>query len=681
VGLPDALELELGDFDADDDFVPEEDEVVVLDAELDSVAKDDSDAEAVAVAVAVADPDGELDAVLDLVEVVVLVDVAVALEDGVLEEVLEPDVVLVVVGELDAVREEVVVGETEPVLEPDLEADTEAVPVAETLVEGVGAEERDDVRVDRGLLVPDEDLELVEDPDAAAVNVHVRVASADALEVLEFVGDSVLVLEELVVGDVVTDVVVVRLPDTDAVFVTDVLDVLVPVGLGEPDLAAVIVGDTDELGDEERDPVLVLDTDAELVPVLEPVPVREPVGVALDERLLDTVVVVVTLELGVRLTDAERLVVADCVPVLELDTDELTVAVLEDVFDSVGLALVVFVARGDRDPVVERVDVMDGFALAEDVVVEVAVRELVAVLDAVAVADVLLEPVPLLELVGDAEEVRVLVAERDVVGDALELLVADTEVVDVRVEDGVLELEADVVPDRDPVPVLEFVEDALEVRVEDVVRVLIGDFVEVKDARADNVEVIDGRELIVAIALRELERVAVADSVLNAAIAANCLSRTGSTTIRAASSNGGVSLYVDNTNRAKRPRRRIISLVDSVFFLKVPRDGLNTGHDYNRNIVIMSRPQVFTIIRGEKNSGCAYYTKGIHLCNIPLHEFTHIQLQKITLYRGDQFIYDLLPAFIKFQQLYRRRYKWIHNPRWILQRQLTGQPRGRLPWM
>ena len=524
-GLSDALELELGDFDDDDDFVPEGDEVVVLDAELDSVAKDDSDAEAVAVAVAVADPEEELDAELDLVPVVVLVEVAVPLEDGVLEEVLEPVVVLVVVGELDAVREEVVVGEREPVLEPDLEADTEAVPVAETLVEGVGAEERDDVRVDKGLLEPDEDLELVEDPDATAVNVHVLVASADALEVLEFVGDSVLVLEELVVGDVVTVVVVVRLPDTDAVFVTDVVDVLVPVGLGEPDLAAVIVGDTDELGEEEREPVLVLDADAELVPVLEPVPVREPVGVALDERLLDTVVVVVTLELGVRLADVERLDEGVPDAVLDPDTDELTVAVLEDVFDSVGLALVVFVARGDRVPVVERVDVMDGFALAEDVAVEVAVRELVAVLDAVAVADVLLEPVPLLELVGDAEEVRVLVAEREVVGDALELLVADTEVVEVRVEDGVLELEEDVVPDRDPVPVLEFVEDAVDVLLAVVVRVFMEVPLVVSDGLEDNVAVIDGRELIVALALRELERDAVAVSVLNIAIAANCLSR------------------------------------------------------------------------------------------------------------------------------------------------------------
>ena len=93
----------------------------------------------------------------------------------------------------------------------------------------------------------------------------------------------------------------------------------------------------------------------------------------------------------------------------------------------------------------------------------------------------------------------------------------------------------------------------------------------------------------------------------------------------------------------------------------------------------MSRVQTFTFIRGEKNSGVTYYTKGIHLCNIPFCDFIHVQLQIITLHKGLQFTHDLMPAFIKFQKLYRRRYKRIHNPRWFLQRQLTGQPRGRLP--
>jgi len=95
----------------------------------------------------------------------------------------------------------------------------------------------------------------------------------------------------------------------------------------------------------------------------------------------------------------------------------------------------------------------------------------------------------------------------------------------------------------------------------------------------------------------------------------------------------------------------------------------------------MSRVQTFTFICGEKNGGMTYYTKGIHTCNIPFQEFTRVQLQILTLYKGVQFIYDLMPAFIRFQKLFRRRYKWIHNPRSFLYGQLTGQPRGRLPWV
>lgn len=95
----------------------------------------------------------------------------------------------------------------------------------------------------------------------------------------------------------------------------------------------------------------------------------------------------------------------------------------------------------------------------------------------------------------------------------------------------------------------------------------------------------------------------------------------------------------------------------------------------------MSRLQVFTMICVEKNGGCAYYTKGIHLCNIPFNEFSRVTLQKISLYHGKMFSYDLLPAFIQFQKIYRRRYNYIHNPRCFLQRQLIGQSIGRLPWL
>lgn len=46
--------------------------------------------------------------------------------------------------------------------------------------------------------------------------------------------------------------------------------------------------------------------------------------------------------------------------------------------------------------------------------------------------------------------------------------------------------------------------------------------------------------------------------------------------MREFSSNGAVSLYDDNTNKANNPNRRIISIIDSVFFLKVMHGSLNT---------------------------------------------------------------------------------------------------------
>jgi hypothetical protein len=90
--------------------------------------------------------------------------------------------------------------------------------------------------------------------------------------------------------------------------------------------------------------------------------------------------------------------------------------------------------------------------------------------------------------------------------------------------------------------------------------------------------------------------------------------------------------------------------------------------------------QIFTIICCEKNSGLTYYTKGIHLWNIPFSEFRRVELQKITVYRRRQFIHNLLPAFIRFQKEYRKRYKRLHSVRLFLKRELTGQSGGRLPW-
>ena len=73
-----------------------------------------------------------------------------------------------------------------------------------------------------------------------------------------------------------------------------------------------------------------------------------------------------------------------------------------------------------------------------------------------------------------------------------------------------------------------------------------------------------------------------------------------------------------------------------------------------------------------------YYSTGLHITSIPFEEFTKIKLQKITIVRQQnrgasmQIVYDLFPAFQRFQRAWRRRLKWIRNPRHILVRDLYG---------
>lgn len=147
-----------------------------------------------------------------------------------------------------------------------------------------------------------------------------------------------------------------------------------------------------------------------------------------------------------------------------------------------------------------------------------------------------------------------------------------------------MELVAELLLERDDVLVRDAVEDAVEERVGVTVRVDVGVALDDTDALADCVDVILGRELAVETALRELDLVEVAVSVLNAATPASRLSRAGLTSINSICRGGDSPYVVDNTNRVRRPSRRIISLVDSAFFLKVPRGNLNTVRIYNRII-------------------------------------------------------------------------------------------------
>jgi hypothetical protein len=385
----------------------------------------------------------------------------------------------------------------------------------------------------------------------------------------------------------VEDAVPVTVPELVRLVVIEA----VALELGVPVRDADVLRDGMELGDPVGKLVSVFDVeglalvvrdaavDREEVP--EPVVVRVADTVRLPEAVpvgvLDAVpeAVFVTEDDVVRLAEADRVVVTDVDAVLDPETLEETVA------ECVGVLLPVGVGDDERDPEDERVPVvdLDDVLVAVDVADDDAVEELDLVAEFVAldvtVAEDVLEDELVREDVGLAVEDLVVEVVRVVVGDALDVLEDVLDPVEERVPVEVR--------DAKPVPVavLEFagVFDPLEVPVdvrEDVEdRVLIAEALVLRVARADRVAVNVGLELVVGAALRELERDAVAVNVLNAAAAANCLSRAGLTTINLFS-NGGVSPCVtDNTKKAKRPRRRIISLVDSAFFLKVGHGRLN----------------------------------------------------------------------------------------------------------
>jgi len=73
----------------------------------------------------------------------------------------------------------------------------------------------------------------------------------------------------------------------------------------------------------------------------------------------------------------------------------------------------------------------------------------------------------------------------------------------------------------------------------------------------------------------------------------------------------------------------------------------------------------------EKRS--CYYARGICLTNIHFDHVENISLEKITLVGRYKFIHNLYPAFIRFQQAWKRRHRWIHTRlRALRRRELTG---------
>jgi hypothetical protein len=71
------------------------------------------------------------------------------------------------------------------------------------------------------------------------------------------------------------------------------------------------------------------------------------------------------------------------------------------------------------------------------------------------------------------------------------------------------------------------------------------------------------------------------------------------------------------------------------------------------------------------DSGC-YYSQGILLTNIPFQNYNTIQIQKMTLNNNNKFVYDLYPAFHKFQKAIKTYYKICKSTKWTLNREIEG---------
>ena len=88
----------------------------------------------------------------------------------------------------------------------------------------------------------------------------------------------------------------------------------------------------------------------------------------------------------------------------------------------------------------------------------------------------------------------------------------------------------------------------------------------------------------------------------------------------------------------------------------------------------MSSVQTFYILHCSGNRRNCVYSKGIYIEHIPFELFQTIRLEKITLVNQKKFTHDCFPVFVQFQRAWRRRFKWIRNPRRILARELYGIP-------
>ncbi len=86
-------------------------------------------------------------------------------------------------------------------------------------------------------------------------------------------------------------------------------------------------------------------------------------------------------------------------------------------------------------------------------------------------------------------------------------------------------------------------------------------------------------------------------------------------------------------------------------------------------------PNWLYLVVGSRNGACGstYYAQGLSPLQIPFSGYDTIQIVRMGFEAGHENVKQLLPWFLKFQRAYKKRYKAIHNLRWIRQRELDGK--------
>ena len=78
----------------------------------------------------------------------------------------------------------------------------------------------------------------------------------------------------------------------------------------------------------------------------------------------------------------------------------------------------------------------------------------------------------------------------------------------------------------------------------------------------------------------------------------------------------------------------------------------------------------YSVIECTMQGAVSYYARGIFLTNIPLEKADTIRLLKCTHIGSIGFYHDCMPAFKKFQRVWKAWFRILRNPKTFLNREL-----------